>query len=113
MENKTRFRVIFLSNGKVYEMYAGGVASAGIYGFVEVSDLMLERDDRLVVDPSEEALKREFEGVKRIYIPFHSVIRIDEIVGDEKGKPRVIPLSERQGTVFPFLIDGKDVPKNK
>jgi hypothetical protein len=31
------------------------------------------------VDPSEERLRHEFEGVQRFHVPLHSVIRIDEV----------------------------------
>ncbi|MGH8322631.1 MAG: DUF1820 family protein, partial [Steroidobacteraceae bacterium] len=32
-----------------------------------------------VLDPSEERIKSEFEGVKRTFLPMHSVLRIDEV----------------------------------
>jgi hypothetical protein len=32
-----------------------------------------------VVDPGEEKLKNQFDGVKRSFIPVHSIIRIDEV----------------------------------
>ena len=31
------------------------------------------------MDPSEERIKGEFEGVKRSWLPLHSVLRIDEV----------------------------------
>ena len=39
----------------------------------------LRREAALVVDPSEEKIQTEFAGVKRTYLPLHSVIRIDEV----------------------------------
>ena len=33
----------------------------------------------VVVDPSEEKLKTEFNSVKRCFIPMHSIVRIDEV----------------------------------
>ena len=33
----------------------------------------------MVLDPAEERIKSEFEGVKRTYLPLHSVLRIDEV----------------------------------
>lgn len=33
----------------------------------------------LVVDPSEEVLQREFEGVERTFIPLHSIVRVDQV----------------------------------
>jgi len=33
----------------------------------------------VVVDPAEEKIKSEFEGVKRTYLPLHSILRIDQV----------------------------------
>ena len=33
----------------------------------------------MVLDPSEERIKSEFTGVKRTFLPLHSVLRIDEV----------------------------------
>jgi hypothetical protein len=33
----------------------------------------------VVLDPSEERIKGEFDGVKRTFLPMHSVLRIDEV----------------------------------
>ena len=33
----------------------------------------------MVVDPAEERIKGEFAGVKRTFLPLHSVLRIDEV----------------------------------
>ncbi len=33
----------------------------------------------VVVDPTEERIKAEFNEVKRTYLPMHSVLRIDEV----------------------------------
>ena len=43
---------------------------------------------RLVVDPSEERLQREFEGVRRTFIPIHSVVRIDEV--QKQGTAKIL-----------------------
>ena len=43
-----------------------------------------------VVDPSEERIKAEFEGVKRTYLPMHSVIRVDEV--KKQGVSRITAL---------------------
>jgi hypothetical protein len=53
-----------------------------------------------VVDPSEEKLKSEFEGVKRTYIPLQAVIRIDEV--ERSGANKIITADGRSGKVMPF-----------
>jgi hypothetical protein len=73
------FKVVFVNQGKVYEIYARKVSHGNLFGFIEVEELTFGERSSVVVDPSEERIKAEFEGVKRIYLPMHSVVRIDEV----------------------------------
>ncbi|HEU4654262.1 MAG TPA: DUF1820 family protein, partial [Steroidobacteraceae bacterium] len=73
------FKVIFVNQGKVFEIYARKVHHGSLLGFVEVEELVFGERSAVVVDPSEEKIKAEFEGVKRTYLPMHSVLRIDEV----------------------------------
>lgn len=94
------FRVIFLNQGERYEVYAKQVSPSDMYGFVEVGDFLFGSKSELLVDPSEERLKQEFDGVKSTYIPMHAVIRIDEV--EKEGKPRIVDGQESTGKVTPF-----------
>jgi hypothetical protein len=73
------FKVVFVNQGKVYEIYARNVSHGNLFGFIEVEELVFGERSAVVVDPSEERIKAEFEGVKRTYLPLHSVVRIDEV----------------------------------
>ena len=73
MAQKSIFRVVFHSQGNVYELYAREVSQGAMYAFVEVGDIIFGERSKLVVDPSEEKLKSEFSEVKRTYIPLHAV----------------------------------------
>ena len=53
-----------------------------------------------LVDPSEEKLKAEFQGVKRSYIPMHAVIRIDEV--EDSGPARI--RDNKAGNVTPLSM---------
>jgi hypothetical protein len=68
-----------VNQGKVFEIYARKVSHGSLFGFVEVEELVFGERSAVVVDPSEERIKAEFEGVKRTYVPMHSIIRIDEV----------------------------------
>jgi len=92
------FKVMFLNQGKVYELYAKAVHQGELYGFVEIEGLLFGDNGSLVVDPGEERLKDEFAGVTRALIPIHAVIRIDEVekegqskIHDTDGKTNVTP----------------------
>ena len=73
------YKITFLNKGKVYEVFAKQVYQSDLYGFVEVEDYMFDAKTQMVVDPSEEKLKAEFNGVKRSFIPIQALIRIDEV----------------------------------
>ena len=86
------YKVTFLNQGQVYEIYAKKVAQGGLLGFVEVEGIVFGQKTTLVVDPGEERLKAEFEGVKRSYIPMHAVVRIDEV--DKQGPSRITEVAK-------------------
>ncbi len=73
------FRIMFVNQGKVYEIYARKVGHGDLFGFIEVEDVVFGERSSVVLDPSEERIKSEFEGVKRTFLPMHSVLRIDEV----------------------------------
>ena len=73
------YKITFLNKGKVYEVFAKQVYQSDLYGLVEVEDYMFDAKTQMVVDPSEEKLKAEFNGVKRSFIPIQAIIRIDEV----------------------------------
>ena len=77
MSNDTTYRITFHNQGKIYEIYALEVHQSGLFGFIEVENIVFGEKTAVVVDPSEENLKTEFEGVQRTYLPMQSIIRID------------------------------------
>ena len=54
------YKVIFLSQGQVYEMYAKQIYQSDLWGFLEVEEFVFGERNQLVVDPSEEKLKAQF-----------------------------------------------------
>jgi len=96
------FRISFINQGKVYEIYARRVRQGDLYGFVEAQEILFEDSSSVLVDPSSERLKAEFKGVERTLIPIHSVIRIDEV--EREGPGKIHDLPERSNiTPFPGL----------
>ncbi len=99
---KPLFRVAFHNQGQLYEVYARRVSHGELLGFVEVAELVFGAKGRLVVDPSEERLEREFEGVPRFFVPMHAVVRIDEV--EKEGSPRILEAAVKGATVAPFPV---------
>ena len=102
------FKIIFQNQGQVYEIFARSVSHGALLGFVEVEELLLEGSGKLVVDPAEERLRSEFEGVRRTFLPMHAVIRIDEVekegvakISDGKGGTNIahfpMPIPRNEG----------------
>ena len=85
----------------MYEIYARAIYQSEMYGFIEVEELVFGERTQLVVDPGEEKLKNEFNGVKRSYIPMHSIIRIDEVEKEGAGKVSEVKAGDKIAQ-FPF-----------
>ena len=108
MASKKLYKITFSNQGKLYEIYAKSVSNSNLLGFIEIESLVFGEKTSLVVDPSEEKIKTEFEGVKRTYIPMHSVLRIDEV--DKEGVSKV---SKTEGDNVTQLPNTVFVPDDK
>lgn len=101
-ESKRLYRVSFFNQGKVYEVYARSVSQGGLYGFVEIEELVFGERSKVVVDPGEEKLAAEFADVVRTYIPMHAVVRIDEV--KKRGKASITEFKSDGGKVAQFPV---------
>jgi hypothetical protein len=102
------FRVMFVNQGKVYELYARKVSHGGLFGFVEVEELTFGERSSVVLDPGEERIKTEFADVKRTFLPMHSVLRVDEV--KKQGQAKVTPF---EGNVSQFPVPLYSVPSGE
>ena len=91
--NKKLFKLTFIDRDEAYELYAGKVYQADLMGFIAIEDINFRKNDTLVVDPSEERMRHEFRGVKRFFIPMHSVIRIDEV--EKTGTAKITAINDK------------------
>ncbi|MDQ2640803.1 MAG: DUF1820 family protein [Pseudomonadota bacterium] len=92
------FKIMFLNQGKVYEIYARKVEQGRLFGFIEVEELVFGQRSTVVLDPGEERIKTEFAGVRCTMLPMHSILRIDEVkkqgvsrISDFEGASNVTP----------------------
>lgn len=101
MSDKTIYKIVFLNNDEIYELYAHYVGQSDIFGFIEVEELVFGEKSELVVDPTEERLESEYANVTRTHIPLHSVLRIDEV--EKRGASKIIPAGgSNSNKVTPF-----------
>ena len=71
-------------------------------GFVEVEELVFGERAGVLLDPAEERIKSEFEGVKRSFLPLHSVLRIDEV--SKRGASKISQYEGSNVTPFPSTL---------
>lgn len=106
------FRISFINQGKVYQLFAESVNQADVYGFIEIKGLIFGENSSLVIDPSEERLKSEFSGVSRTLVPMHAVIRVDEV--EKRGQCKIMELDGSPNiTPFPGHIYGPGKSSDK
>lgn len=84
MAGKSLYKIIFINQGKVYELFSKRVSSSGLWGFIEVADLVFETAEGLVVDPTEEKMREEFADARVLHLPVQSVLRVEEV--EKRGK---------------------------
>ncbi len=99
MSQSPIYKVMFVNQNQTYQIFARNVESSDLYGFVEVEQLLFGEHSQVVVDPSEEKLKAEFDGVKRCFIPMQAIIRIDEV--EKQGTAKISETSS-SNVVKPF-----------
>ncbi len=99
---KSLYKITFLNQGKSYELYARHVGSSTLWGFTEVADLVFEpQGESLVIDPTEERLREEFQHTRVLHLPMHAVVRVEEV---EKRGTLAIRDAQSGEKVTPFPI---------
>ncbi|HAO32126.1 MAG TPA: DUF1820 family protein [Candidatus Competibacter sp.] len=96
---KSIYRVLFINQGKLYELYARSIYQGELYGFIEVEELLFGERSSVLVNPAEERLQSEFSGVRRTFIPLHYILRIDEV--EREGVSKIRPV-EGGDNITPF-----------
>ena len=96
------FKVQFVREGKIWEVYAKKVTHGGLFGFIEVEDFVFGERSSVVVDPGEEKVQAEFAGVKRTWLPMHAVLRIDEV--RKSGASKITAYEGGNVSHFPMPI---------
>lgn len=79
MSDPRLYRISFINKDKVYDIFAKQVYESDLYGFIAIEEIVFGNASEILIDPSEEKIKAEFGGVKRSFVPLHSIIRIDEV----------------------------------
>jgi hypothetical protein len=105
------YKVMFHNQGQIYEVYAKNIYQSELYGFIEVEDYVFGKPSQMVIDPAEDKLRTEFEGVQRSFIPMHTVIRIDEV--EREGQPKITDTKGDKVTPFPMMMPRDSGPRGR
>ncbi len=101
MSKQHLYRVVYQAQGEVIEIFARQVSQGGLFGFIEIGELVFGERSSVVVDPAEERLKEQFKDVDSFFLPMHSVLRVDVV--NKQGKAK-ISKAEGGSNVTPFPI---------
>ena len=63
------YRVRFINQDEVYQVYVRHVYQGEMYGFVVLEEFIFGEHTTVVVDPAEEKLKTEFGDVSATIVP--------------------------------------------
>jgi hypothetical protein len=99
--DRTYYRVTFTnesaSENELIQICARNVSASDMYGLVEISDFIFP-ESQVVYNPGEERIRREFGGVKRTWLPYHAIVRIDEVPDTTASEVKIVSLeSARSG----------------
>ncbi len=84
------YRVHFKWKEKEIQLTAKSLDLTHPY-FVSIKDIVLPEEKKLIIDPSDDDIRKTFGEANHIMIPFQSVILIEELL--EEGKTRVMHLT--------------------
>jgi hypothetical protein len=98
---RTYYRVTFTNEStsahELFQVCARHVSASDMYGLVEISDFIFP-ESQLVYNPGEERIRREFGGVKRTWVPYHAIVRIDEVPDSTASEIKVVSLESARSS---------------
>ncbi len=83
-----QYRVHFTWMEKEYQLMARSLDLTHPY-FVSIKDLVFPKGKNLIIDPSEDDVRKTFSETNHIMIPLQSVSMIEEL--QDEGPPKVMP----------------------
>ncbi len=83
------YRVHFKWKDKELQLKAASLDLTHPY-FVSIRDLILGKESKLIIDPSEDEVRRLFGKAEHLMIPFQTVSLIEEFKDNAFDNPRVM-----------------------
>jgi hypothetical protein len=109
--DKTYYRVTFTNEStadhELFQVCARQVSASDLYGLLEISEFIFP-ESPIVYNPGEERIRREFGNVKRTWVPYHAIVRIDEVPDSTASEIRVVSLESVRQTSERRMIKKPD-----
>jgi hypothetical protein len=90
--------VHFTWKEKEYQLTAKSLDLTHPY-FVSIKDLLFPKGKKLIIDPSEDDMRKLFDETNHIMIPFQSVSMIEELKDDSISKVMPFDMVDEDGEV--------------
>ena len=90
-QEKTYYKVSFTRDNELYQICARNVGTSDWWGLIELSGFIFP-ENKLVYNPGEERIKREFSEIRRTWIPYHAIVRVDEVLDTAESEVKIVPL---------------------
>ena len=96
------YRITFMSEGELCEIYALSIATSNLPEFLEVEQLIWGNNSTIIIDPSEERLRNKFKDVACLFIPVYAVDNIAIVEKEKIGSAKIIPIKKEGSNVMRF-----------
>ena len=111
VREKSYYRITFSNESskenELYQVCARHVSASDLYGLLEISGFIFP-DSKIVYNLGEERIKREFENVKRTWIPYHAIVRIDEVPESADSEIKIVSLDSVRDSSSRKLVEKPD-----
>lgn len=81
------YRMVYQEQDHIRHLYAGFLSEDSLMGFIE-ADGLIDDHSLAVMLPESEPERVSTQGRKRVFIPLHAIVRIDELVEQQNSKPQ-------------------------
>lgn len=94
------YRIQFKSDQTHYDLYVRHLYPSDMAGFICIEGFLFHEESQLLIDPRSEKLQQEFANVQTAFIPYHQIIRIDQV--SKKGESRIRESLNNPRKILPF-----------
>lgn len=99
-EQNVIYRVQFATANNHYDLYVRHVYPADMAGFICLEGFLFNEESQLLIDPRSEKLRHEFGRVETAFIPYHQILRIDQV--SQAGESRIVARQSEVSKIQPF-----------